>query len=104
MYIDHGYKFSRNTNNVNVSWVQEQPSNVDGVFKQTVPQYSYNTAYSLNKTIGQNYSTISYDTKDKQSYPYRCRYSEKKRMESQKTHGRTLKLQTIQTLIQTMVK
>lgn len=78
MYIDHGYKFSRNTNNVNVSWVQEQPSNVDGVFKQTVPQYSYNTAYSLNKTIGQNYSTISYDTKDKQSYPYRCRYSEKK--------------------------
>ena len=78
MYIDHGYKFSRNTNNVNVSWIQEEPANVDGVFKQDVPQYLYNTAYSLNKTIGQKYSTISYDTKDKQSYPYRCRYSEKK--------------------------
>lgn len=78
MYIDHGYKFSRNTNNVNVSWIQEEPSNVDGVFKQQTPQYLYNTAYSLTKTIGQKYSTISYDTKDKQSYPYRCRYSEKK--------------------------
>nr|DAN22670.1 MAG TPA_asm: hypothetical protein [Bacteriophage sp.] len=52
MYIDHGYKFSRNTNNVNVSWIQEEPANVDGVFKQDVPQYLYNTAYSLNKTIG----------------------------------------------------
>lgn len=78
MYIDHGYKFSRNTNNVNVSWIQEEPANVDGVFKQQTPQYLYNTAYSLTKTIGQKYSTISYDTKDKQSYPYRCRYSEKK--------------------------
>lgn len=78
MYIDHGYKFSRNTNNLLASWLQEQPSNVDGVFKQTVPQYSYNTAYSLTKTIGYGFSTISYDTKDKQSYPYRCRYSEKK--------------------------
>lgn len=78
MYIDHGYKFSRNTNNVNDSWIQEQPSNVDGVFKQTTPQYLYNTAYSLTKTIGQKYSIISYDIKDKQSYPYRCRYSEKK--------------------------
>ena len=78
MYIDHGYKFSRNTNNLLASWLQEQPSNVDGVFKQTIPQYSYNTAYSLTKTIGYEFSTISYDTKDKQSYPYRCRYSEKK--------------------------
>lgn len=78
MYIDHGYKFSRNTNNVNVSWIQEEPANVDGVFKQTLPQYTYNTAYSLTKTIGQKYSTISYDTKDKQACPYRCRYSEKK--------------------------
>lgn len=78
MYIDHGYKFSRNTNNVNVSWIQEEPANVDGVFKQQTPQYLYNTAYSLTKTIGQKYSTISYDTKDKQFYPYRCRYSEKK--------------------------
>ena len=78
MYIDHGYKFSRNTNNLLASWLQEQPSNVDGVFKQTIPQYSYNTAYSLTKTIGYGFSTISYDTKDKQSYPYRCRYSEKK--------------------------
>lgn len=78
MYIDHGYKFSRNTNNVNVSWIQEEPANVDGVFKQTLPQYTYNTAYSLTKAIGQKYSTISYDTKDKQAYPYRCRYSEKK--------------------------
>lgn len=78
MYIDHGYKFSRNTNNVNVSWIQEEPANVDGVFKQQTPQYLYNTAYSLTKTIGQKYSTISYDTKDKQSYLYRCRYSEKK--------------------------
>ncbi len=78
MYIDHGYKFSRNTNNVNVSWIQEEPANVDGVFKQDTPQYLYNTAYSLTKTIGQKYSTISYDTKDKQSYLYRCRYSEKK--------------------------
>lgn len=78
MYIDHGYKFSRNTHDVNVSWIQEDPANVDGVFKQDTPQYLYNTAYSLTKTIGQKYSTISYDTKDKQSYPYRCRYSEKK--------------------------
>lgn len=78
MYIDHGYRFSRNTNNVNVSWIQEEPANVDGVFKQDTPQYLYNTAYSLTKTIGEKYSTISYDTKDKQSYPYRCRYSEKK--------------------------
>ena len=78
MYIDHGYKFSRNTKNTFVSWIQEQPANVDGVFKQQTPQYLYNTAYSLTKTIGQKYSTISYDTKDKQSYPYRCRYSEKK--------------------------
>lgn len=78
MYIDHGYTFSRNTNNLLASWLQEQPSNVDGVFKQTVPQYLYNTAYSLTKTIGYGFSTISYDTKDKQSYPYRCRYSEKK--------------------------
>lgn len=78
MYIDHGYKFSRNTHNVNVSWIQEEPSNVDGIFKQDAPQYLYNTAYSLTKTIGQKYSTISYDTKDKQSYQYRCRYSEKK--------------------------
>ena len=78
MYIDHGYKFSRNTNNVNASWLQEEPANVDGIFKQTTPQYLYNTAYSLTKTIGQKYSAISYDTKDKQSYPYRCRYSEKK--------------------------
>lgn len=78
MYIDHGYKFSRNTNNVNVSWIQEEPANVDGIFKQSIPQYLYNTAYSLTKTISQKYSTISYDTKDKQSYPYRCRYSEKK--------------------------
>ena len=78
MYIDHGYKFSRNTKNTLVSWIQEEPANVDGVFKQQTPQYLYNTAYSLTKTIGQKYSTISYDTKDKQSYPYRCRYSEKK--------------------------
>ena len=78
MYIDHGYKFSRNTNNLLASWLQEQPSNVDGVFKQTIPQYSYNTAYSLTKTISCGFSTISYDTKDRQSYPYRCRYSEKK--------------------------
>lgn len=78
MYIDHGYKFSRNTKNTLVSWIQEEPANVDGIFKQTTPQYLYNTAYSLTKTIGQKYSTISYDTKDKQSYPYRCRYSEKK--------------------------
>lgn len=78
MYIDHGYKFSRNTNTVNVSWIQEEPANVDGVFKQITPQYLYNTAYSLTKTISQKYSAISYDTKDKQSYPYRCRYSEKK--------------------------
>lgn len=78
MYIDHGYKFSRNTHNVNASWLQEEPANVDGIFKQDTPQYLYNTAYSLTKTIGQKYSTISYDTKDKQSYPYRCRYSEKK--------------------------
>lgn len=78
MYIDHGYKFSRNTNNTLVSWIQEEPANVDGVFKQDTPQYLYNTAYSLTKTIGQKYSTISYDIKDKQSYPYRCRYSEKK--------------------------
>lgn len=78
MYIDHGYKFSRNTHNTNVSWIQEEPANVDGIFKQETPQYLYNTAYSLTKTISQKYSTISYDTKDKQSYPYRCRYSEKK--------------------------
>lgn len=78
MYIDHGYKFSRNTKNTLVSWIQEEPANVDGVFKQQTPQYLYNTAYSLTKTIGQKYSTISYDTKDKQSYLYRCRYSEKK--------------------------
>lgn len=78
MYIDHGYKFSRNTKNTLVSWIQEEPANVDGVFKQQTPQYLYNTAYSLTKTISQKYSTISYDTKDKQSYPYRCRYSEKK--------------------------
>ena len=78
MYIDHGYKFSRNTKNTLVSWIQEEPANVDGVFKQQTPQYLYNTAYSLTKTIGQKYSTISYDTKDKQFYPYRCRYSEKK--------------------------
>ena len=78
MYIDHGYKFSRNIHNVNVSWLQEEPANVDGIFKQDTPQYLYNTAYSLTKTIGQKYSTISYDTKDKQSYLYRCRYSEKK--------------------------
>lgn len=78
MYIDHGYKFSRNTKNTLVSWIQEEPANVDGVFKQQTPQYLYNTAYSLTKTISQKYSTISYDTKDKQSYQYRCRYSEKK--------------------------
>ena len=78
MYIDHGYKFSRNIKNTLVSWIQEEPANVDGVFKQQTPQYLYNTAYSLTKTIGQKYSTISYDTKDKQYYPYRCRYSEKK--------------------------
>lgn len=79
MYIDNGYTFSRNINNdIKASWIQEEPSNVDGVFKQTIPQYMYNTAYSLTKTIGQKYSTISYDTKDKQYYPYRCRYSEKK--------------------------
>nr|DAE75550.1 MAG TPA: hypothetical protein [Caudoviricetes sp.] len=52
MYIDHGYKFSRNTNNTLVSWIQEEPANVDGVFKQDTPQYLYNTAYSLTKTIG----------------------------------------------------
>jgi hypothetical protein len=37
MYIDHGYKFSKNTHNVNASWIQEEPANVDGIFKQDTP-------------------------------------------------------------------
>lgn len=78
MYIDHGYRFSKNIENSNVSWIQENPGNVDNIFKQETPQYEYNSAYSITKSIDQKFSTISYDTKDKQTYNFRCRYSDKK--------------------------
>ena len=78
MYIDHGYNFSRNIKEQMVSWIQEQPGNVDNVFIQDIPQYEYNSAYSITKSTDLKFSKISYDTKDKQTYNFRCRYSNKK--------------------------
>ena len=78
MYIDHGYNFSRNINEKMVSWIQENPGNVDNVFTQDIPQYEYNSAYSITESVDQKFSTLSYDTKNKQTYNFRCRYSNKK--------------------------
>lgn len=45
-----GFEFSRELNNVSgdISYIQEEPSNVDNVFVQDTPQYVYNTVYSVS--------------------------------------------------------
>lgn len=76
--LDNGYTVSRNYKNSNVTWIQEEPANVDNIYTQSTPQYVYNTAYSISRGININTSKQQFLTKQDQYYNYRCRYSNKK--------------------------
>nr|DAJ27581.1 MAG TPA: hypothetical protein [Crassvirales sp.] len=49
--LDSGYTVSRNYKDNNVTWIQEEPANVDNIYTQSTPQYVYNTAYSISRGI-----------------------------------------------------
>lgn len=76
--LDSGYTVSRNYKDNNVTWIQEEPSNVDNIYTQSTPQYVYNTAYSISRGIDIKTSKQQYLTKQDQYYNYRCRFSNKK--------------------------
>ena len=44
--LSSGAEFSRESSGDGLSLVQVQPSNIDGLYSQTEPEYVYNTAYS----------------------------------------------------------
>ena len=78
MYIDHGFTFSKNPQQYNITWIQEQPADVNGVYQQGEPQYLYNAVYSaFNKSFDKT-SKIHYLNKKDDTFDYRCRYSDKK--------------------------
>lgn len=76
--LDSGYTVSRNYKDNNVTWIQEEPSNVDNIYTQSTPQYVYNTAYSISRGIDIKTSKQQFLTKQDQYYNYRCRFSNKK--------------------------
>lgn len=76
--LDSGYTVSRNYIQNNVTWIQEEPANVDNIYTQSTPQYVYNTAYSISRGIDIKTSKQQFLTKQDQYYNYRCRFSNKK--------------------------
>ena len=72
----YGYEFSRNATGFDVTSLQVEPADVSGYLTQTLPLYSYNTAYSSNP-----YAKIYQSESDEDvlnNTDYRCYYSNPK--------------------------
>ena len=74
--LSSGMEFSKNSLGDGFSMIQTQPSNIDGLYSQTDPEYVYNTAYSSEN---KSRIHIAFDTSNLKDFnkavDYRCRNS-----------------------------
>ena len=73
-----GYEFSRNLDDGDITWLQEEPSAILSIHQQQDPQYVYNTAYSSVPNTQLHFSKLRLNVKNTETFNYRCRFSNKK--------------------------
>lgn len=75
----HGFEYSKNYNNPGISNIQIEPANVNNIYTQSDPLYTYNSVYSTNPTV-KMYAALRDDEDDNSltQIDYRCYHSNQK--------------------------
>lgn len=75
--FSYGYEFSRNSSKEQSSLIQVQPSDVEGLYSQTDPEYVFNTAYA-SEDESRVHASYDYDNEDdfNKSIDARCMNSQ----------------------------